>query len=130
MKNKKLIIALAAFAAVIALLAGVYFGTRPAASEGAKTITVAVTHQDGTEKTFTCHTSEEYLGAVLLAEKLAEGEDSQYGLVIDTVDGETASWEENQSYWALFIGDEYAATGADTTPVTDGGLYKLVYTIG
>ena len=130
MKNKKLILAVVALVAVVALLMGVYFATRPDTVQGGKTITVTVVHKDGSVKDFVCSTDEEYLGPVLLAEELVVGEDGPYGLVIDTVDGETASWEADQSYWALYIGDEYATTGADGLVIEDGGVYKLVYTLG
>ena len=130
MKNKKLIIAAVAFVAVIAILAGIAMANKPQTTAGEKSITVVVIHGDETEKTFTYTTTEEHLGPVLIAEGLVEGEEGPYGLEIHAVDGETASWEENQSYWALFIGEEYATTGADTTPVNDGDVFKLVYTIG
>lgn len=130
MKNKKIVIAVAALVAVIAIMVGVYAVTRPETSVGTKSITVTVVHQDGSEKVVEYDTDEAYLGPVLLSQGLVEGEEGPYGLVISAVDGETASWEENQSYWALFIGEEYAITGADTTPVNDGDVFKLVYTIG
>ena len=130
MKNKKILIAAIVIVALIAVMVGVYFAARPAVAEGAKTISVTVVHADGSEKQFQYRTDEEYLGSVLLAEGLAEGEDGPYGLTIYVVDGEKADWNENQSYWALYIGEEYAATGADSTPVKDGDSFKLVYTIG
>lgn len=130
MKNKKLVIAVVALVAVIAIMVGVFASTRPETSAGTKSITVTVVHADGSEKVFAYSTDEEYLGPVLLDQGLVEGEEGPYGLVINAVDGESASWEENQSYWALFIGEEYATTGADTTPVNDGDAFKLVYTIG
>ena len=130
MKNKKLVIAVVALVAVIAIMVGVFASTRPETSAGTKSITVTVVHADGLEKVFAYSTDEEYLGPVLLDQGLVEGEEGPYGLVINAVDGESASWEENQSYWALFIGEEYATTGADTTPVNDGDAFKLVYTIG
>lgn len=130
MNNKKLILALTAVVAVIAILLGVYFATRPAATAGAKEFTVTVVHADGSEKSFTYNTDEEYLGAVLLAEGLIQGVDGQYGLVMETVDGERAVWDENGAYWALYIGEEYAMTGVDTTPINDGDAFKLVYTLG
>lgn len=130
MKNKKLLMTVLALAAAAVVLVGIYLSTRPNTAAGAKTISVSVIHKDGTEKDFSYTTEEEYLGAVLLAEGLVEGEDSTYGLLIHAVDGERASWDEDQSYWALYIGEDYAATGADTTPISDGGSYKLVYTIG
>ena len=107
MKNKKLVLAVVALVAVIAILAGVYFATRPETSQGAKEITVTVIHKDGTEKTFTYHTDEEYLDKVLLAEGLIPEGNIVDGM-FTTVDGETASWDADQAYWALYIGEEYA----------------------
>lgn len=130
MKNKKLLLGLAALVAVIAILLGVYMAAKPETTAGGKTITVNVVHKDGTEKEFTYQTEEEYLGPCLLAEGLVEGENGSFGLMITAVDGETADWNVDKSYWALFIGEEYATTGADTTPVNDGDSFGLVYTIG
>lgn len=129
MKNKKLILAVVALVAVAAIFLGVYFATRPETTQGAKTYTVTVVHGDGTSKDFTYHTDEEYLGAALVAEGLIAGYESEYGLTVETVDDETASWAENQSYWALYIGEEYAMTGVSTTPVNDGDSFKWVYTV-
>ena len=130
MKNKKIIIAVVALLVVVAAMIGISMANKPETTQGAKTITVTVVHADETSKEFSYHTDEEFLGPVLIAEELVEGEEGPYGLTINTVDGETASWEENQSYWALFIGEEYATTGADSTPVNDGDSFKLVYTLG
>ena len=130
MKNKKLVITIAVIVVLVAALLAVYAATRPAAAAGGKTITVTVVHADGTSKDFTYQTDAEYLGEVLVAEGLVEGEDSEYGLYITKVDGEDAIYEENGSYWALYEGDTYANQSADQTPLTDGGTYSLVYTIG
>lgn len=130
MKNKKLLLAIVAFAAAIAIFAGVYMTTRPAVSEGSKAITVEVVHKDATSKTFEYQTDEEYLGALLLAEGLIEGEEGQYGLYVTKVDGEEAIYEVDNSYWAFYQNGEYAQQGVDTTPITDGDSYSLVYTIG
>ena len=130
MKNKKLIVIALALVVVIGALLGLYVATRPETAAGAKTITVTVVHGDGTAKNFTYHTDEEYLGPVLMAEGLVVGEMGPYGLMISAVDGEEAVWEVNNAYWALFIGGDYATSGADTTPVYDGSAFKLEYTIG
>ncbi len=130
MKNKKLLLAIVAFVAAIAIFAGVYMTTRPAVSEGSKAITVEVVHKDATSKTFEYQTDEEYLGALLLAEGLIEGEEGQYGLYVTKVDGEEAIYEVDNSYWAFYQNGEYAQQGVDTTPITDGDSYSLVYTIG
>lgn len=130
MNNRKVWIAAIVLVLLVAVLAAVYFMNRPQITAGAKEITLTVVHSDGSEKQFTYRTDEEYLGSVLLAEGIVQGEDGPYGLTIYVVDGERADWNENQSYWALYIGQDYATTGADATPVHDGDSFMLVYTIG
>lgn len=133
MKNKTWIWIVAAVLALALLVTGMvalYLKFRPQAVEGQKHFTVTVVHKDGTEKEFTYDTDEEYLGTVLQAAGLIEGEEGPYGLMISAVDGETADWNVDQGYWALYIGEEYATTGIDTTPIQDGATYSLVYTIG
>lgn len=127
MKKQWILIA-AALVAVMALLLGVYFLTRPPVQEGSKTITVTVVHGNGTSKDFTYHTDEEYLGPVILDNGLVEGENGQFGLYIKVVDGEQAIYEVDNAYWSLYVGEEAAMQGADLTPIQDGGVYKLVYT--
>ena len=130
MKNKKMIVIAIALIVCVAVMLGIWMATRPETVEGSKTITVTVVHKDGTSQDFTYQTEEEYLGPVLLAEGLAEGEEGPYGLVISAVDGETADWNVDQSYWALYEGEEYATQSADQTVIEDGDHFRLVYTIG
>jgi len=129
-KNTKLVIGIIVLVVVIAALLCVYLATRPQTSQGAKAFTVEVVHADGSSKTFEYRTDEEYLGAVLQAEGLIEGEMGPYGLTIFAVDGERAVWEENGAYWAIFVNGEYGMNGVDTTPVNDGDVFKLEYTLG
>lgn len=130
MKNKKILIAVIALVAVAALMVGVYFATREKPVEGQKTITVTVVHKDGSEKLFTCKTTEEYLGPVLLAEKIVEGDMGDYGLFITTADGETADYSVDGGWWAVYKGEEQTTTGADQVVIEDGDSFRLVYTIG
>ena len=60
---------------------------------------------------------------LILADKANPG-------MFHTVDGEKADWNVNKSYWAFYLGEEYAVKGIYDTPITDGAVYKLVYTIG
>ena len=129
-KNKKLIIAAIIIVVIVIAMAVIYVSTRPETTAGSKTFTVKVAHSDGSEKTFTYQTDAEYLGEVLLAEGLIVGHNDTYGLYIDTVDGEDAVWEEDGSYWALYVGEEYAMQGIDQTPINHGDAFSLVYTIG
>lgn len=130
MKNKKLLAGLLALILVIGAMAGLWLSSRETAVDGSKEITVVVVHKDSSEKTFRYSTDAEYLGQALLEESLIQGEEGPYGLMLSTVDGETADWNVDQSYWALYIGEAYATTGADGIVLTDGGEYSLVYTIG
>ena len=129
-KNGKLIAAVVAVVVLIAVFAGVWMLTRPETSQGKKTITVEVVHKDESSKTFTYESEAEYLGEVLVAEGLVEGEEGPYGLYITAVDGESASYEEDGAYWALYVGDEYATQSMDQTPINDGDSFSLVYTVG
>ena len=95
--DKKIVIALVALVAVIGIFLGVFFLTRPETQQGSKEFTVIVVHKDGTQKTFTYRTDEEYLDKALLAEGLMEGHEDQYGMVIDKVDGEAAIWDVDQA---------------------------------
>ena len=129
MKNKKLVLALVALVAVIGIAVGIWFATRPEAQEGGKSFTVVVVHGNGETKEFTYSTDAEYLGAFLYEKGLLIADESNPGM-FHTVDGEKADWDVNQSYWAFYEGDQYAVQGIETTPITDGAVYKLVYTVG
>jgi len=94
---------------------------------GNKTVQVEV--QAG-EKTvlFTIHTDKDTVGAALIENSLIEGDLGEYGLYVKKVNGITADYDIDQSYWSLFINDEYAMSGVDTTEITEGAVYRLAYT--
>lgn len=143
--NKKIWIAAVALVVVVGLMVGVWFLTRPkpepvdsdakpvaTGEDGTvyrKAITVEVVHGDGSSKTFTYNTNADYLGEVLYGEGLIKAENIDEGM-FNIVDGEKADWNENQSYWSLYVGEDYASTGVDDTPINNGDSFKLVYTIG
>ena len=97
-------------------------------SENKITITVKVVDDKGETTDFTIETNQKYLRGALEQEKLVEGEESQYGLYIHKVNGLSAVYEKDNAYWAVYEGDEMAATGIDQIELKDGGVYKLVYT--
>lgn len=130
MKNKKIWIAVIALVAVAAVMLGVYFATREKPVEGGKEITVTVVHKDGSEKVYTCHTDEEYLGPVLLTEKIVQGDMGPYGLFITAADGEVADYNVDGGWWAVYKGEEQTTTGADAVTIADGDVFKIVYTVG
>lgn len=122
--NKKTLLAVAALAVMAALMLGLWYFTRPETQAGDKTVVVEVVHAGGNSREFSYQTNEEYLGALLLEEKLAEGEQGAYGLFITTVDGETAQ-DSLRQWWCITKGGERVDTGADTTPIADGDHFEL-----
>lgn len=131
---KKLFALLLSLAMIFALVACAPAEKTPGGSTGdgtsaaLKSFTVTVVHADGTSKDFTYETDEEFVGKVLQDAGLIQGTMGQYGLEISHVDGEKAVYTEDNAYWAIYEGEEYALQGIDTTPVVDGRVYKLVYT--
>lgn len=101
------------------------YGEDAELGEGAAAISVAVTAGDRTV-TFTVHTDADNLRGALEPLGLIAGDESELGLYIKSVNGIPADYEADGYYWALYIDGEYAVTGVDATPVTDGGEYALV----
>ncbi len=116
---------------VLAVVLGVIWRTsRPEPVAGAKHITVEVGHSDGSEARFTYDTDEEYLGTVLVNEGLISGSESSYGLYVETVDGETADFDADGSWWRLSCNGEDSQVGVDSVVVNDADRYTWTYTIG
>lgn len=95
--------------------------------EGAKTVEVEVKVEEKSV-TFTLHTDAETLGDALLAHNLIAGEESEYGMYVKVVNGITADYDVDQSYWGFYKDGEYMMSGVDTTVIADGESYELVYT--
>ena len=94
--------------------------------EGEKTFLLEVTAEEKTV-TFTVKTDKETVGAALAEQELIVGEQSEYGLYTKVVNGITADFDVNKRYWAFYIDGEYATSGVDTTKITEGTTYQLVY---
>lgn len=110
---------------ILCVAAGILFNAnKPEIVAGTKEIDVIVVHADQTEDIFTYQTDAEYLGDVLLENKLAEGEVGAYGLFITAVDGETAD-DSKQQWWCITKSGESVTTGADTLPIADGDQFEL-----
>ncbi len=90
---------------------------------GATAITVEVQGADGKSVPFPVNTDEETVGAALLKLGVIAGEDSDYGLYVKTVNGETADYEKDGAYWAFYVNGEYAMTGVDYTAPEAGTTY-------
>ena len=93
--------------------------------KGDTVFTFAVVDKDGNETHFEIHTDKTVVGDALLELGLIEGEDSEYGLYVKKVNGITADYDVDGTYWAFFINGEYASTGVDTTDIVAGDRYSF-----
>ena len=95
--------------------------------KGSKTVQVEVKVEEKSV-TFTIKTDKETLGEALIEHSLVEGEDGDFGLYIKKVNGITADFNVDQSYWGFYKNGEMMMTGIDGTKIADGEHYELVYT--
>ena len=129
MKNKKALIAVLVLVVLVVAAAICWVAFGPKTVDGSKTITVEVTHNDGTVNTFELHTDAEYLGEAMKEEELLEGYDGEFGLYVLTVDGETVD-ESNQEWWGYTKSGEMVNYGVDTCPIEDGDHYEFTFNVG
>jgi len=123
-------IAAAALVLLAVALAAVYavFGAKPVV--GSKQITIAVVNSKAETTTYSLKTDAQYLRQAMdEAEGLTySGTEGAYGLMIDTVNGETADYNVDASYWSFNVNGEYCNYGIDQQPVNDGDAFSIVYT--
>lgn len=101
----------------------------PQASAGSKSITVNVDHLVGDDTSFSIQTDAEFLREALESENLIAGSESEYGLWVETVDGETAD-ESQQQWWGYDVNGQMSNYGVDSQPVTDGDVYDFTLNVG
>ena len=94
---------------------------------GTKTVTVEVKALDK-QVTFTIKTDKTTVGEALFEHELIDGEQGAYGLYIKKVNGITADYDIDQSYWAFYVNGEYAMSGVDSTEIDENAVYQLEYT--
>ena len=93
--------------------------------EGDTVFDFTVVDKDGNETRFEIHTNKTTVGDALLELELISGDDSEYGLFVKKVNGITADFDVDGTYWAFYINGEYAMTGVDSTPIADGEVYSF-----
>lgn len=92
---------------------------------GAVSFTLEVVDADGKSIKATIKTDAKTVGEALLDLGIIDGEDSDFGLYVTTVNGVTLDYNKDGRYWAFYIDGEYAMTGVDSTEIVDGTAYKL-----
>lgn len=93
--------------------------------EGNTVFYFEVVDGDGNTERFEIHTDKTLVGDALMDLGLISGEDGDYGLYVKTVNGITADYETNGTYWAFYVNGEYGMTGVDMTEITPGAMYAF-----
>ena len=115
--HKKLAVLLLVLAVVV--LGAVYLLFSARTQSGSKEVSVTVVDDQGEETSYSCRTDAQYLEEVLteLEEEglTFSGTESSYGLMIDTVNGLRADYNEDGAYWYFYVNGEdcmYLPAGA------------------
>ncbi len=129
--NKKLIGGIALLIVLVAAFVIIFSVFGPKTVAGSKAITIEVVDKEQKSTMYELQTDAEFLRqAMEEAEGLEfSGTEGAYGLMIDTVNGLTANFNVDASYWGFFVNGEYSQYGIDTQPVMDGDAFQIVYTI-
>ena len=93
--------------------------------EGSKAFNLTIVDKEGVEHLYRIQTDEEMVGFALIAHELIEGEEGPYGMYIKSVLGQVLDYETDGMYWSFYVNNEYALTGVDQTPITEGDSYML-----
>ena len=93
--------------------------------EGQTMFLFTVVDKDGNETNFEIHTDKENVGEALLDLELIAGEEGEFGLFVKEVNGITADYDVDQTYWAFYVDGEYAMSGVDVTTIEEGKTYAL-----
>lgn len=128
--NKKAVIGIAALAAAVVLLAAVFFVFREKPAEGSKTVVIEVVDNEQKTVTYDVKTDAEYLRQAMEEADGLEfsGTESEYGIMVTTVNGLTADYNVNGAYWSFYVNGGYCNYGIDTQPVLDGDTFRIEYT--
>ena len=128
--KKKIVIGAGALVALIAAFFIIWFNFREKPVEGSKEVSIEVVNSKGESKVYELKTDALYLKEAMDEAKGLEysGTESQYGLMVEVVNGETAIYSENGAYWSFYVNGEYCNYGIETQPVEDGDEFKIEYT--
>lgn len=130
---KKKLIGLAALLVLVAGMVFAYSTFKEKPVEGSKAVTLEVVNSKEETVVYELQTDAEFLVEVMDEAKeqgfTYEGEEGQYGLMINVVNGESAVYDTDGAYWGFFVNDEYCNYGVSEQPVEDGDAFAIVYTL-
>lgn len=130
---KKKLIGLAALLVLVAGMVFAYSTFKEKPVEGSKAVTLEVVNSKEESVVYELQIDAEFLIEVMDEAKeqglTYESEEGPYGLMINSVNGESAVYDTDGAYWGFFVNDEYCNYGVSEQPVEDGDAFAIVYTL-
>lgn len=111
---------------IIAVSLTTFAGCGAHTETGNKDITVTIVYKDETSKDFEINTDAEFLVDALVEQELIEYDESGY---YTTIDGVTADFSADKSWWCLTKDGTMTTDGLNTQPIADGDVFEIIYTI-
>ena len=127
-----LILGISILAVLIGLFVILFALFGPKTAEGSKNVTLSVVSENGDSTAYETKTD-----ALVLQELMDElkdegftygGAESEYGLMVDTINGVRADYTLDGAYWSFYVNDAYCNYGISEQPVNDGDAFSIVYT--
>ena len=129
MNKKKVILGSGILVVLIVAMTLIWRNFREKPVEGSKAITIEVIDSKEKSVIYELKTDAQFLIEAMEEAKEQglsyEGEEGQYGLYVKVVNGITADYDVDKTYWAFYVNGEYAVTGVDKTAVTEGASYAF-----
>lgn len=128
----KLIVGICVLAVLVGLFLIMWSAFKAKPVEGTKSVSLSVVDDNGESITYDTKTD-----ALVLQELMDElsddgltysGTESEYGLMVDTVNGLRADYTLDGAYWSFYVNDEYCNYGISEQPVNDGDDFDIIYT--
>ncbi len=92
---------------------------------GALQFNFNVVDGEGNVTKYVINTDKTVVGEALIDNGLIEGDEGDFGLYVKKVNGITADYDIDGTYWAFYENGAYAAKGVDQTTVVAGTTYEF-----
>ena len=131
-RSQKIFLGVAILAVLVGLFCIMWAVFGPKTVEGSKSVSLSVVYDGGESTTY--ETKTDALVLQELMDELADegltygGTESEYGLMVDTVNDIRADYTLDGAYWSFYVNDEYCNYGISEQPVNDGDAFSIVYT--
>ena len=129
--KKKSILGIIIMIVVIAVLGVIYALNAAKPVAGSKLISIEVVNKEKESVIYELQTDAEYFRQAMeeVNGLSFTGEESVYGIMVNTINGETADYSVDGAYWSFYVNDEYCNYGIDSQPVHDGDKFRIEYTV-